>query len=113
MRENHLGILSEYLYLCFSNYGKKFNTRRFRILGDVKKNHMKCFCDTCGLKNLIKQHTCYKNSEKPTCIDLMLTNVPCSFYRTCMLDTGFSDFHLMTLAFLRKYYKKIQSRLLS
>lgn len=33
---------------------------------------MKCFYDTYFLK----LRTCYKNSENPTCIDLMLTDVP-------------------------------------
>ena len=27
-----------------------------------------------NLKNLVKQKTCYKSSEKPSCIDLILTN---------------------------------------
>ena len=51
------------------------------VLGDFNdKNQMKRFCDTYGLKSLIKQPTCYKKFEKPTCRDLMLTNVPYSFY---------------------------------
>lgn len=33
---------------------------------------MKCFYDTYFLK----LRTCYKNSENPTCIDLMLTDAP-------------------------------------
>ena len=34
-------------------------------------------------------------SENPTCIDLMLTDVPHSFYRTCVLEAGLSGFHLI------------------
>ena len=73
--EKRLGVSNEYLYLYSSNYEKK------SILGDFNdKNQMKCFCDTYGLKSLIKQPTCYKTFEKPTCRDLMLANVPYSFY---------------------------------
>lgn len=44
--------------------------------------------------------TCLKNSENSTCIDLMLTNVLCSFCSTCALETGLSDFNLMTLIYM-------------
>ena len=32
------------------------------------------FCDTYDLKSLIIEPTCYKNPNKPSCIDLILTN---------------------------------------
>ena len=32
-----------------------------------------------NLKNLIKEKTCFKNPENPSCIDLFLTNSPLSF----------------------------------
>ena len=65
---------------------------------------MKCFCDNYNLKSLIKQPTCYKNSDNPTCIGLMLTIAPPSFQSTSLLETGLSNFHLMTLAAMRKIY---------
>ena len=74
---------------------------------------MKCFCDNYGLKALIRKPTCYKNSENSTGIDLMLTNVPRSFQSTCVIETGLSDFHLMTLTVMRKEYRKFQSRIIS
>ena len=42
---------------------------------DVKANDsaMSVFSDTFNLKNLIKETTCYKNPNKPSRIDLMLT----------------------------------------
>ena len=50
------------------------------ILGNfnvsVRENHMKCFCDNCGLKVLIIKAAGHKNPKNPTSIDLMLTNVP-------------------------------------
>ena len=65
--------------------------------------------DTYDLRNSIKQPTCYKNSENSSCIDLMLTNAPRSFYSTYVLETGLSVFRLITLTVLRKVYKKFQS----
>ena len=35
---------------------------------------IKDFCDIYSFKNLIKDATCFKNLNKPKCIDLMLTN---------------------------------------
>ena len=39
-----------------------------------------------------------KNPEKPTCIDLFLTNSPRHLQGTLTLETGLSDFHKMTVA---------------
>ena len=66
---------------------------------------MKTFCENYNLQNLIKQPTCYKNPSRPTSIDLILTNVPRSFQSTCVIETGLSDFHLMTLTVMKKSYK--------
>ena len=58
---------------------------------------MKEFCSLNGFKNLINGPTCYKNSEEPTCIDLILKNQPILFQHSNVLDTGFSDFHFLTV----------------
>ena len=72
---------------------------------EIEEANMKSFCENCNLKSLIKQPTCYKNPNKPTCIDLILTNVPRMFQSTCVLETGLSDFHLMTVTVMRKTFK--------
>ena len=41
-----------------------------------------------NLKTLIKQKTCFKNPENPTCIDLILTNSPRSFQNSVYLKLG-------------------------
>ena len=74
---------------------------------------MKCFCGNYNLKSLVKQSTCYKNPDNPTCIDLMLTNAPRSFQSKCVLETGLSGFHLMILAVIRKSFKKLQPRIIN
>ena len=52
----------------------------FIIVGDfnikVTQTCIKVFCDSYEFKNLIKDATCYKNLENPSCIDLILTNNP-------------------------------------
>ena len=87
------------------------------FLGDFNvtddEHYMKSFCENYGLKNLIRQPTCYKNPSNAVCIDLILTNVPRSFQSTCVVETGLSDFHLMTLAVMRKSFKKYQPKIIN
>ena len=100
---NHLESLSDFLDFHSSSYNNII------ILGDfnvcVEEPHMKTFRENYSLQNVIKQTTCYKNPSRPTCIDLILTNVPCSFQSTCVIETGLSDFHLMTLTVMKKAFK--------
>ena len=74
---------------------------------------MKSFCETYNRKGLIKHPTCYKNSSKPTCFDLVLTNVPRMFQSTCVIDTGLPVFHLMTVTVMRKTFNKIRPRVIN
>ena len=57
--------------------------------------------------------TIYKNPDNPASIDLLLTNAPRSFQSTCVLETGLSDFHLITLTVMRKSFKKLQPRIIN
>ena len=59
---------------------------------------MKEFCNLNGLKSLINEPTCFKNPDKPTCINLILTNRPTYFQLSTVLETGLSDFQLLTVA---------------
>ena len=72
------------------------------ILGDFNieesNTKMKNFMIDFGLRNLIKDKTCYKNPLNPSCIDLILTNRPRSFQNSTVIDTGLSDFHRMVLS---------------
>ena len=78
-----------------SDYEKMIFLGDFNVADD--EHQVKSFCENYGLKSLIRQPTCYKNPSNPVCIDLNLTNVPRSFQSTCAVETGLSDFHLMTL----------------
>ena len=50
----------------------------------------------------------YKNSESPTCIRLVLTNVPHSFQSTCVPKIGLSEFHFKAISIIRKKFKKFR-----
>ena len=64
------------------------------------------FLKLYNLKNLVKQNTCSKNPDKPTFIDLILTNCPHSFQNTDTFNTGLSDFHMLTFTVLKQHFLK-------
>ena len=73
---------------------------------DKNEDKMIDFCNLFTLKNLIKEPTCYKNSNNPSCIDLILTNKPYSFQNSSTMETGLSDFHKLIVTVLKTSYKK-------
>ena len=92
----------------FDKYSSKYDN--FIVLVDLNSEPtelaVKDFCQIFGCKNLIKDNTCFKNPEKPSCIDLIITNRTQSFQTSVTLETGLSDFHKMTLAIMKVFYKK-------
>ena len=54
-----------------------------------------------------------QNPNNPTCIDFILYNTPRSFQSTCVIETGLSDFHLMTLTFMKKSFRRFNPRLIN
>ena len=59
------------------------------------------FLNKYNLKNLVKQKPYYKNPEKLSCIDLILTNYQRNFQDTCAFETGLSDFQNMTITVMK------------
>ena len=108
---NHLDVLSTYLDLYSTTYEKTLIMGDFNV--GIEEQHMKAFCDNYNLTGLIKQPTCYKDQNNPTCIDLILSNTPTSFQSTCVIETGVSDFHLMTLTVIKKSFKKFHPRVIN
>ena len=72
--KKHLTALRNSLDLHSSKYEKILILGDFNV--EIEKEDIKSFCENYNLKSLIKQPTCYKSPNKPTCIDLILTNVP-------------------------------------
>ena len=80
------------------------------IIGDFnsepRESAMIHFCQAYNMENLINNFTCYKNPNKPTCIDLMLTNKPRFFNNSSVVETGPSNFLKMTLVVMRACFVK-------
>ena len=74
---------------------------------------MKTFGEIYKLRNLIREPTCFKNQENPTCIDLILTNKPLSFKNTYVIETGLSDFHKMIVAVTKIHFHKLKPQVVS
>ena len=87
------------------------------LLGDfnvcVDDETMRNFCNSYSLHSRIKQPTCFKNPENPSCIDLILANKPRSFQSTCVIETGLSDFHRMTVSVLKSHFCKLPPKIVT
>ena len=59
-----------------------------------------------NLKNLKEEPTCFKNPEKPTIVDLILTDKPKCFQHSCTYENGISDFDKMTITVMKVIFKK-------
>ena len=60
---------------------------------------------------MINKPTCYKHPDRPSCIDLILTNCPHSFQNSCVIDTGLSEFHKMVVIVMKTSYRKLEHRI--
>ena len=70
------------------------------------------FMDEFHAKNMVKEPTCFKNPENPTCIDLFITNSFRSFMKTTAVSTGLSDFHKMTVTVMKSTFPKAQPKII-
>ena len=81
---SHLNVITKALDTYYGKYENVVFLGEFNA--GIEETTMKYFCESYNLTNLIKQPTCFKNLEKPSCIDL-LTNRPKSFQSTlCYRD---------------------------
>ena len=102
--KNHLQEIGKGLDYYSSKY------ENFIVLGDfnaeMSNPHMSEFCTLFNFPNLIKEPTCYKNVDKPTSIDHILTNHARCFQHSGIYETGLSDFHKLTFTVLKMFYAK-------
>ena len=70
---------------------------------------MSVSCDTFNLKCYIKGPS-YKNPENPSYI---LTNNSKCLQSSCVVETGLSDFHRMTVTVVKATFKKSQPRIIN
>ena len=64
------------------------------------------FCKLIVLSSLINKLARYKNLDKPTRIDLILTNKPSYFQQSNVFDTGLTDFLLLTVTEFKMGFQK-------
>ena len=91
----HLGAVGKNL----DSYSSKY--RNFILLGDFNveptEDVMEELMKIYNLKNLVKGPTCFKNPDKPSCIDLILTDKSKSFQTSQNIETGLFDFTKMVM----------------
>ena len=107
----HKNLISNHMNILGKILGRQMKIcNNFLIASDfnseMTESAMENFYGTYLLHNLIKNPTCFKNPNKPSCIDLLLTNFPKSFLKSKTLEIGLSDFHKLTLTVLKIHYKK-------
>ena len=108
---SHLGSLTRCLALYSSAYVHYIVVDNFNV--EVDDTGMSDFCNTFDLISLTKEPTCYKNPEKPSCIDLILTNKSHKFQNSCVIETGLSDFHRLILTATKMAFQKLRSRVIN
>ena len=95
----------------YSNYEK------FLLAGDFnvqeEDDSLKEFLDEFNAKKLVKDKTCFKSLDNPSCIDLFITNSYQSFQKTTTVCTGLSDFHKMVITVLKTTFPKAKPKVLS
>ena len=101
---NHLMNLSKIIDRNSSCYDKYLCIGDFN--SEASETALRNFCDLYKLKNLVREPTCFKNPDNPSCIDLFLTNCSRSFQDTQVIETGISDFHKMNLTVLKLLFTK-------
>ena len=86
------------------------------MLGDfnaeISNPHMSEFCALYNFTNIIKEPTCYKNVNKPTSIDHILTNHARCFQYSGIYEMGLSDFRKLTFTVLKMFYAKQKPRII-
>ena len=94
----------------YSSYEKVLLAGDFNM--DSEEEVLEEFLFEQDLKNLVKEPTCFKNVDNPSCIDVFLTNTPHSFQHTTTVETGLSDFHKMAISVLKTTYPKAQPKII-
>ena len=108
---NHLECLNRIMDEFSKNYDNVI------FLGDfntcINDNAVTSFCSLNDLTSLIDQPTCYKTPNKPTCIDLILTNRPNYFQQNSVFEKGLSDFHMMVVTGSKMGFQKLKPRVVA
>ena len=107
---NHLHHLGESWDNYIKNYDKIILLRDFN--SEFSESFLNDFCDICNLENLVKEPSCYKNPDDPSCIDLFLTNRPRTIQCATTIETGISHSYKLVVTVLKTFYKKQRPKII-
>ena len=114
-KKENISYFLEYLSLGIDKYICNYDN--LLLIGDfnseIYEKDMNEFCNLYNLTSLIREPTCFKNCNNPTCIDLMLTNRDKHFQNSSTIETGLSDFHKMTITVLKTTFQKLSPTLIN
>ena len=106
----------DYFFKAVDNASDQYlkTYKNYLLLGDFNAENtepiLSEFLEQYEAKNIMENKTCLKNPDRPTCIDLFLTNSPQSFQNTITISTGLSDFHKMIITVLKSSFIKLKAR---
>ena len=107
----------EYFVKYITQTVSKLNYDNVVILGDVNlepnNNQLEPLRTDLDLHNLIKEPTCFKSIDNPTCIDHIWVNQKNRFINSNTFETGLSDFHKMTITTLKASVPKRSPKIIS
>ena len=106
----YLDSITKGLTFYIGKYDKVLLMGDFNV--EISESNMKTFCETFNLNGLINIPTCFKNPQKPSTIDLFITNSPKSFIGTNVFETGLSDFHKLIVTVLKVTFEKVPPRII-
>ena len=92
----------------YSNYEKFLLTGDFNM--EEEEDTLKEFLFEYNAKSLVKEKTCYKSFDNPSCIDLFLTNSQQSFQNT--IATCLLDFHKMVITVMNTSFPKAKPKVM-
>ena len=70
---------------------------------------MNDLCKSYNLISFIRESTCYKNPENPSCIDLLLGNSLNSFPNSSVVEAGLSDFRRIIVTVMKTSFQRLTS----
>ena len=75
------------------------------------ETNMKASCNQYNLKSLNNELTSFKNVDKPSCIDLLLTNNLKYFEDYLILETSLSDFHKRIVTVMKTKHERFPPKI--
>ena len=115
---NNLSTFFDEIILSWNKAALKFEN--FIVIGDFNigvhasgsgKDKLDEFCNIFDLTNLVRKVTCCTNNHR-SIIDLILTNRPDTFQKTCTTETGISDYHKCISTFFKSHYSKLKPKVI-